>query len=421
MEVVSSATVAQKKKVRFAIDTMAPFLVSSPPRGQSSATASALPRRPPHTTTHQDNDIAFEAPTRSARDPRRLTYSQSDEPMYTPREQSPRSWEEFAARERAAHRAAYYESPTSRQHVRRGTDGMDAEPMQPNTALNGGNLTQQVTLESLAVMMSQLMIQLNELTLRMGGTDQLIARYDQVLATHQESLDRIHQEFSTYTRQSNPPTRATSVRTFSTAASEEQDRSAVVVFSMDGRHIADDEFFTQMLSYMGMQPGQATYTPLAGGKGLKIQFNTIGEAVAVLKKRREIAQKAQARVDEDLPLRQLRQKNRPVFRYLLEVLAREDTWYMMRGGRIQYNNTFLQMEDMHGAKILERRGTWQAFNVEEFLKDTGAQVETWWKEKVNGRTPQNAPTPTERNTQERFVPERPAPERPAPELSTQEA
>jgi len=351
------------------------------------------------TTPRQDNN-PNEVLTRSARDPRRLTYSQIDEPMHNHGMQSPRNWEEFSARERAAHRANYYESPTSRQHVRRGMDGMEVEGLQTNRTPGPGNFAQQVTLESLAVMMSQLMLQLNELSMRVGGTDQLIARYEQILATHQESLDRLHQEFHTHTRSNQPTSRATSVGTFSTAAGEEYDRSAVVVFSLDGRNIADDEFVTQMLEFLGMQLGQASYTSLAGGKGFKMKFDSIGAAVAVLKRRREIAQKAQVRVDEDLPLhlRQLRQKNRPVFRYLLEVVAKENTWYRMRGGRIQYNDTFLQTVDTQGAKVLERRGTWHEFNVEEFLQENGGQVDAWWKEKVDGRATREAP-------QERTAPE----------------
>jgi len=270
---------------------------------------------------------------------------------------------------------------------------MDAETMPQTTSPNMGSFAQQVTLESLAVMMSQLMLQLNDLSLRMGGTDQLISRYEQVLATHQESLDKLHQEFHTFTRHSTPPTRATSVRTFSTAAGEEHDKSAVVVFSMDGRNIADDEFVTEMLAFIGMQPDQSTYTPLAGGKGLKLQFNSIGAAVAVLKKRREIAQRAQVRVDEDLPphLRQMRQKNRPVFRYLLEVVAKEDTWYRMKRGRIQFNDTFLQTEDAQGAKLLERRGMWHDFNVDDSLQKRGNQVEAWWKERIDRHANRDAP------------------------------
>lgn len=348
----------------------------------------------------QESDNASGAMMRSARDPRRLTYSQDDEAMYTPREQSPRNWEEFAARERAAQRAQYYESPINRHHARRGIDGMEAEQAQPRGPPPPSNITQQVTLESLAVMMSQLMLQLNDLSLRVGGTDQLIAKYDQILATHQESLDQLHQEFRAYTRQSNPPTRATSFRTFSTVDGEDYDRRAVIVFSMDGRCIADDEFFTQMLEFLNMQPEQATYTPLAGGRGFKMQFNSIGDAVGVLRRRREMAQRAQVRVDEDLPphLRQLRQKNRPIFRYLLEVVAKENTWYRMRGGRIQYNDTFVQVVDTNGVKTLERRGAWYAFDVDEFMQSMGGQVETWWKERADRRMAQN--TPPERSAQE---------------------
>ena len=234
----------------------------------------------------------------------------------------------------------------------------------------------------------------------MGGTDQLISRYEQVLATHQDSLDRLQQEFSTYTRQTNTSTRSTSFRTFSTVEEEDYDKRAVVVFSFDGRCIADDEFFTQMLAYVGMQPGQATYTSLAGGKGLRMQFNSVGETVSVLKRRREIAQRAQVRIDEDLPphLRQMRQRNRPLFRYLLEVVAKEKTWYRMRGGKIQYNDSFVQTADIHGTKTLERRGTWQEFDANEYMRTMGEQVEAWWKERAERRVAQNAPP--ERSAQE---------------------
>jgi len=346
-----------------------------------------------------ENDNALVPALRSSRDPRRLTYSQEEEMMYTPRDQSPRNWEQFAARERAAQRAQYYDSPTERQHARRGGDAMDAD-MQHNMTSGTSNIAQQVTMESLAAMMAQLMLQLNELSLRVGGTDQLIARYEQVLASHQESLDKLHQEFHTYTSQSNQPTRATSFRTFSTVEDEEYDRRAVVAFSFEGRCIADDEFFTQMLAYVGMQPGQATYTSLAGGKGIRIQFNSIGDAVTVLRRKREIAQRAQVRVDEDLPphLRQIRQKNRPIFRYLLEVVAKENTWYRMRGGRIQYNDTFVQTVDAQGVKTLERRGTWHEFDVNAFVQTTGEQVDAWWKERPDRRMAQTAPT--ERSAQE---------------------
>jgi len=206
---------------------------------------------------------------------------------------------------------------------------------------------------------------------------------------------------------SAPNTRATSVRSMSTTANIEYDRSAIVIFSIDGRHIADDEFVSQLLGEMGMQHGVVmNYAPLAGGKGMKIQFNSIGAAVAVLRKKREFANVAKVRVDEDLPpnLRHLRQQNRPIFRFLLEVEAKGNTWYRMRGGRIQVNDTFVQEEDGQGGKILAQRGTWRDFEVEAYAQVHGEAIDAWWKARRDVRM-----------TQE------PLEERSAPERSAQEA
>ena len=403
MEEVSSATVAQSRKVRFSDATMAPFLVNAPPRGQDSANVNGTVGRSPTANMRQENTPMSDPYVRSTRDPRRLTYSQNDEPMYTPREQSPRNWEEFAARERAAQRAQYYESTISRQHARRGGDGMDAETRQPNTPPAVGNFAQQVTLESLAVMMSQLMLQLNELSQRMGGTDLMIARYDQILTGHQESLDRLQQEFRSNRATPAPTTRASSVGTFSTARGEEYDRSSIVAFSMDGRQIADDEFFTQLLQHVAMQPGDATYTPLAGGRGIKVQFNTIGEAVAVLKRRREIMDLAKVRVDEDLPphLRRLRAQNRPIFRHLLEVRADPNKWYRMRGGKIQVNDTFQQGQGNQGSNIILDRGTWRDFDAQAYADEVknaqNTDILTWWRERGEQRAAAASSTPGERS------------------------
>jgi hypothetical protein len=326
--------------------------------------------------------------------------------MYTPREQSPRNWEEFSARERAVQRAQYYESPTGRQHTRRMGESMDAEPVQPTRTPPINNITQQVTLESLAVMMSQLMLQLNELSQRMGGTDQMISRYDQILASHQESLDKLQHEFSSYKTSTAHPTRASSVGTFSTARGEEYDRSSIVAFSLDGRLIADDEFFTQLLQHVAMQPGDATYTPLAGGRGMKVQFNTISEAVAVLKRRREIINLAKVRVDEDLPpqLRKLRAHYRPIFRHLLEVRAEPNEWYRMRGSKIQINDTFQQGRDSQGNAVLLDRGAWRDFDADAYATEVknaqNIDILAWWRERREQRAATAAPAPGERPAQQ---------------------
>jgi len=187
----------------------------------------------------------------------------------------------------------------------------------------------------------------------------------------------------------------------STAGDAEYDRSSIVIFSMDGRHIADDEFVSQMLGELGMQHGVVTnYAPLAGGKGMKIQFDSIGAAMAVLKKRREFANVAKVRVDEDLPphLRQLRQKNRPMFRYLLEVEAKPNTWYRMRGGRIQVNDTFVQEENSQGGKTLVQRGAWRDFETEAYGQAHRAAIDTWWRTKRDAQMAHDPP-------QERSAPE----------------
>jgi len=402
LEEVSCATVAHKKKVRFCDDQMAPFLVNTSPRGQGSNPGSATPGRSPPTAMRQEIDNGRNTLARAVRDPRRLVFSQEDEPMYTPRDQSPRNWEEFSARQREAHRAHYQESPTSRHHTRRGMDGMDAD-MQTHMAPPMNSLTHQVTLESLAVMMSQLMLQLNELSLRMGGTDQLISKYEQILAGHQESLDRLQQEFTSYKNTSTPPTRASSVGTYSTARGDEYDRSSIVAFSLDGRLIADDEFFTQLLQHVAMQPGDATYTSLAGGRGMKVQFNSVSEAVEVLKRRREILDLAKVRVDEDLPpqLRRIRALNRPIFRYLLEVKAEPNKWYRMRGGKIQVNDTFQQGQDGQGNSILLDRGAWRDFDAQAYADEVknvqNIDILAWWRERRDQRATAATSAPGERS------------------------
>jgi hypothetical protein len=237
----------------------------------------------------------------------------------------------------------------------------------------------------------------------MGGTDQLISKYEQILAGHQESLDRLQQEFTSYKNTSTPPTRASSVGTYSTARGDEYDRSSIVAFSLDGRLIADDEFFTQLLQHVAMQPGDATYTSLAGGRGMKVQFNSVSEAVEVLKRRREILDLAKVRVDEDLPpqLRRIRALNRPIFRYLLEVKAEPNKWYRMRGGKIQVNDTFQQGQDSQGNSILLDRGAWRDFDAQAYADEVknvqNIDILAWWRERRDQRATAATSAPGERS------------------------
>lgn len=115
--------------------------------------------------------------------------------------------------------------------------------------------------------------------------------------------------------------------------------------------------------------------------------------------------KAKVRVDEDLPqhLRELRAKNRPVFRYLLEVRREPNVWYRMRGGKIQLNNTFTQGQDSQGAMMLVDRGTWRDFDAGAFAESVKAgsstDIPTWWNERTARltaqRTTQQAIPPTQ--------------------------
>ena len=141
--------------------------------------------------------------------------------------------------------------------------------------------------------------------------------------------------------------------------------------------------------------------PIAGGKGIKVQFTTIGAAVEVLKRRRDLMAKSNIRVEEDLPLhlQKQRTKNRPIFRHLLEVRQEQNTWYRMRGGKIQINNTFRQETDGQGQTVLMERGEWRDFDAETYAETTkqsgDMDITTWWQTRtarlMAQRAAQNAP------------------------------
>ena len=334
---------------------------------------------------------------RSARDPRTSIFQSPERASgritRSPESQS-RDWADVVSRGTEPRRDATLTTPT-RSHA----PHQDGFPQQINAAqahagsVHGMAMDQQ----TFAVMMSQIMVMLTNLNARSDQTERMFARLEDLVAKYQTSVERLYDDMgSTWqrTRSPTPITRATSVRSMSTTADTEYDRSAIVIFSMDGRHIADDEFVSQLLGEMGMQHGVVmNYAPLAGGKGMKIQFNSIGAAVAVLRKRREFANVAKVRVDEDLPpnLRQLRQQNRPIFRYLLEVEAKDNTWYRMRGGKIQVNDTFIQEEDGQGGKTLAQRGTWRDFATETYAQVHGGAIDAWWKTRTDVRMTQEPP------------------------------